>query len=177
MKEGRSTFLMLNYNTATERMVIQQNEQLLDLVNPEAIDTVYLHDLGFVAFGETFYEVLVKGPVSFYYEHKSILLPPGIPAGYGTTTETSAGHYITGVSVPASYQNLKLPDGYVVKASPVFWVRVNNKMSDFLNERQLLKIFPEKADQIKKFIKDSKLKIDKREDLIKIGNFCNELMK
>ena len=60
---------------------------------------------------------------------------------------------------------------------PVNWIRVNYNMSKFVNERQLLKIFPEKADLIKQFIRKSGLKIDNRAGIIKRGNYCNELMK
>ena len=63
-----------------------------------------------------------------------------------------------------------------VKSAPVNWVKVNDNMSSYLNERQFLKIFPENADQLRLFIRKEGLKLDKREDNIKLGIYCNELL-
>jgi hypothetical protein len=50
-------------------------------------------------------------------------------------------------------------------------------MKSYTNERQLLKIFTQNAEQIKSFIRESDLDIQKRADLVKIGNYCNVIVK
>jgi hypothetical protein len=54
---------------------------------------------------------------------------------------------------------------------------MNKEMHRFLNERQLLKIFPAKEEQIKQFINQSDIDINKPGDLLKMANFCNELFR
>lgn len=177
MKAGKDLTLLLNYNTVTETMVFLQNGQFFDMTNPEAVDTVYLNNRRFIPIGKVFYEVVVNGAVSFFIQHKSDLRSPGMPAGYGGTTELAATKYVSNIKVSGAMYNVKLSDDYIVKPSTVNWVRVNDNYSSFYNERQFLKIFPEKADQLSKFIKESKIKITNYDDFIKLGNFCNEIMR
>jgi len=177
MKTGSDLILILNYNTITGTMVFQRNAQFYDMANPESVDTVYLQNRRLVPFGKVFYEVVVNASVSFFIQHKSDLKESGKPAGYGGTSEVSATSYLSGFDHPSGYYNLKLPPSCEIKYSPVYWVRINNNMLSFYTVRQFLKIFPEQAEQIKQFFRESKLKIENREDLIKLGNFCNELMK
>jgi hypothetical protein len=177
MKAGKDLTLLLNYNTVTETMVFLQNGQFFDMTNQEAVDTVYLNTRMFIPHGNAFFEVVVNGPVSFFIQHKSDLRSPGMPAGYGGTTELAAAKYVSNIKVSGAMYNVKLPTDYIINPSPVEWVRINDDFSSFFNERQFLKIFPEKVDQLNKFIKASKIKVINRDDLIKLGNYCNEIMR
>jgi hypothetical protein len=176
MKAATDISLVLNYNTVSEKMVFQQDGQLYDVVNPEAIDTIYLHNSSFVYYDTVFYEVVVKGIYPFYIQHKSYISYRNKPASSGTS-QVSASNYYPLDNASNVNLNLKLPSNYIVKSSPVYWVTVNDIRYSFINEKQFLKIFPEKATRIKEFIKGSGIKIKNREDLIKLGNFCNELIK
>jgi hypothetical protein len=50
-------------------------------------------------------------------------------------------------------------------------------MEKFSTERQFLKIFPKKGAVLKEYIKKQKLNIKRREDVIKLGAYCNELFR
>jgi hypothetical protein len=175
MKTGESRNIIMNYNTVTEKMVFQQNGKLMDMTNLGAVDTVFLGNRKFVLFDKAFYELLVDAPISLFIQYKSDLLSPGRPAAYGGTSQVSSSVYAGGVELSSGYYNLKLPSDYVVKPEPVNWIRKNNTMSKFLNERQFLKIFPENADKLKQFIKQNKISTYNPADLIKLINYCNEL--
>jgi hypothetical protein len=177
MKTGTDMTLILNYNTLTQNMVLLKNGQLYDMQNQESVDTVYLHNRKFIPFGKLFYEVIVNAPVPFFIQYKSNLRETGTPAGYGVTSTTSSSTYVTSFEHSDNYYNLKLPPKFQIKLSPVCWVRINGNNLSFITERQLLKIFPDQAEEIKQFIRGSKLRIENREDLIKIGIFCNNGMK
>jgi hypothetical protein len=49
-------------------------------------------------------------------------------------------------------------------------------MFSFLNKRQLLKIFPDQKDKLEQFIKQNRLKTDDPEDMIKLVDYCNEII-
>jgi hypothetical protein len=176
MKTGEIHSAVMNYNTITEKMVFEQNGKLMDLTI-DNVDTVFLGTMKFVLFEKAFYEVLVNAPVSLFIQHKSELLTPGKPSAYGGTSQVSSSSYASGVELSSGYYNLKLPLDYVVKPQPVNWIRKNNTMFKFLNERQFLKIFPEESERIKGFIKQNKIKLDNDQDLIKLANYCNELVR
>jgi hypothetical protein len=176
LKTGVSLSAIMNYNTLTGKMTFYQNGTFMDLNKPETVDTIYLQEKKFVFIEKAFYEVLVSAYVSLFIQYRSDLRSSGRPAGYGTTSQT-----IGPTSVSTLYSsnnnsyNLKLPENYKVTPSQVNWIRMNNVMYRFQTERQFLKIFPAKENEIKQFIDKFKLNLNEKDDLIRLVNYCNGL--
>lgn len=177
MKNGMSQKVVLNYNTVSEKVVYMQNEKIYDLINLEQVDTVKMYESTFVPAGNIFYEVLLKDKVPFYVEHKGSIVPPGKPAAYGGTSQVSSSTYMTNVQLTSGYYNLQLPADYQVKLDPVFLVKVNDTMHDFINEKQFMKIFPGKEQELKAFIKKYRIRFSRIPDVVKLGKYVNELVQ
>jgi hypothetical protein len=177
MKSGKLNTAMLNYNTVSEEMVFDQKGVYMVLDKPEEIDTVFMQNRKFVLVGKAFYEVLVNGPAVFYIQYKSHYVPVGSTTAYGLTSQTNGPTAVLTAQSGNQIRSVELPPNVTVSPATVYWVKRDNNMSKFTNERQLLKIFPGKENEIKEFIKNSKLDLKSREDLLKIGNYCNELVK
>lgn len=177
LKTGELSKTAMNYNTLTEKMTFYQNGALLDLVKPETVDTISIQKRLFVPFENAFYEVILKAPISFFIQHKSDLVSEGRPAALGTTSQTVGITSVSKLVGDRNSYNLKLPENFKVKPYEIYWVRMNKEMHRFLNERQFLKIFPAKADEIKDFINQSDLKIYKPDDFLQLANFCNKLFR
>lgn len=177
MKTGLSYYAVLNYNTVTENMVWEQDGKLLDLSNMAAVDTIFLQTRKFVPVNEVFYEVLVNAPISLFIQHKSDLVPAGSPSGYGGISQTTSIKNFSSVSLKSGTFNLEIPSDYTINPSSVYWIRKSNTMFSFLNKRQFLKIFGGENDEIEKFIKQNRLKTENRDDLIKLVNYCNEVIR
>lgn len=183
MKGGVSFSSFLNYNMVDEKMVTELNGAYRYATSLQDIDTIFLEYRKFVPVEKAFYEVLVSGPITFFLQNKSQYTPIGSTVGYGVKSQsigpTKYRRYELG-SIDYQYYDvvyIDLPPNIEVTPASVYWVRKNDKMEKFTTERQLLKIFPEKETQLKEFIKKEKLNIKIREDLIKLGNYCNELIK
>lgn len=177
MKNGQSQSVNLNYNTVSEKMVYEKEGSLYDMVNPPMIDTVFLQNCKFVPAGNLFHEVLLIAPISLFIQYKGEIIPPGTPAGYGGTSQVSNTKMMTSVELSSGYYNLKLPADFKVKVDPVYWIRRGSEMFSFMNERQFLKIFPDKEALFKQFIKQNRIKIDRLPDLVRLIKYCNELMR
>lgn len=175
LKTGEILNALMNYNTVTEKMTFYQKGILLNMNNPEKADTIFIQNSKFVFVEGVFYEILLAAPVSLYIQHKSTISTTGKPAAYGASSQTASSTSITKLYNDKTY-NLKLPDDFNVTPTPVFWVRTNDGMQKFVTERQFLKIFPTKEDEIKKFIKKYNINIKKQNDLIKLVTYCNELI-
>lgn len=175
MKNGRSQTTVLNYNTVSEKMVYEKDGNLYDIVNLEMIDTIFLQNSTFVPAGKVFHEILLIAPISLFVQHKGELSSAGTPAGYGSNSQVSNTKLMSSVELSGGYYNLKLPSEYIVKADPVYWIRKDNNMYSFINERQFLKIFPEKGKELKLFIKQNRIKFDKLSYLVRLVEHCNEL--
>lgn len=175
MKDGRIQNTIMNYNMVSEGMVFLQDEQYYDMLNPEMVDTVYLKLKKFVPFGKTFFEMLQSKPIALFIQHKGQLEEAGVPSGYGGTTKTTASNYIGNVNRSTMSYNLAIPENYTVTVSNIYWIKKDDKMLDFQNEKQFLKLYPDKSDLIKAFIKKNRLKFERPEDLIQIVNYCSAL--
>lgn len=176
MKNGQIQNIVLNYNTVSEKMVFQRDDQLYDMINPEMVDTVFLQDSRFVPAGKVFYKVLLVAPVAFFVQYKGEILDPGAPAGYGGTSQVSSTKYMSSVQLSSGYYNLKLPSDFKVKTDLMYWIRNDSKMVSFVNERQFLKIFPDMETELKQFIKQNKIKFDRLPDIVKLAEYYNQLI-
>lgn len=175
MKNSQGQSQVMNYNTVTEKMVFIKGDKYYDLINPEMVDTITLESRKFVPVGKSFFEVLFAGQTSLYIQNKSSLLPPGKPVGYGGTSQVASSDYLSTVSLDGVQWNLKLPADYTVVPRPVYWIRRGIEWFDFTNEKQFLKLFPDKAGVLKDRIKSDKVKFDKPESIAKLIEYFNSL--
>lgn len=175
MKSGQIQKQEMNYNTVTEKMVFTRDNKYYDLTNPEMVDTIILQNCRFVPAGKAFYEMLVSGTVSLFIQHKGSLMSAGKQVGYGGTSQVASANYLNNIELDGLQVNLRLPDNYIVNPSPVYWIRKENRWLSFSGEKQFLKIFPEKENQLKGFIKGNRIKFDKPENLTRLVKYCNTL--
>lgn len=171
MKDSNIKTAVMNYNTVTGCMVFVRDDEYYDLLNPEMVDTIYLNDRLFIPIGKAFYEVLQSGPVSLFIQHKGEVIPPGKPAAFGGTSQTSSSDYATTINLAGGQYNLPLPNDFKVRLTTIYWIRKNNEWLDFTNEKQFLKLFPEKKDQLKNFIKENRFKMNNAEHVKKIVDY------
>jgi len=145
------------------------------VVNTELIDTVYLAKRKFVPVGKIFHEVLVEASICLFIQHRSSLQPAGAPAGYGGTSQVSGTNTYSSISSASGRYNLSLPNDFTVIPDPVFWIRNGSTYDSFVNEKQFLKIFPEREEELKKFIKQNKIRFDRISAVVMLINYCNTL--
>ena len=175
MKNGQAQTQVMNYNTVTEKMVFTKGDKFYDLTNPEVVDTIKIEGFKFVPVGKSFYQVLWDGKIKLYIQQIGSLLPAGKAVGYGGTSQTASADYISTINLSGIQWNLKLPPDYFVVLKPVYWIRRGDEWSDFINEKQFLKLFPEKSAILKECIKSDKVKFDKPESLVKLMEYLNSL--
>jgi hypothetical protein len=178
LKDGTRFSSLLNYNMVDEIMVSELNGVYRSASNPQDIDTIYLQNRKFVPVKNVFYEVLAVGPATFFLQNKSNYTPKGSSIGYGMKSQSVSSTSFKRFEFGQDYVvTVDLPPNVTVTPASVNWVSKNDKMEKFISERQFLKIFPEKEAQLKEYIKKEKIDLKDREDLIKLGTYCNELLK
>jgi hypothetical protein len=175
MKAGAPISAVMNYNTLTEKVVFEQKGKYLDMINNGNVDTVIMQNQKFIPYDKFFLELIVNDNIQFFIENRSTLVDPGKPAPFGGTSQTSSTQVVNTLYSDYGKFNLKLPPEFEVKPSHVYWIKSGVKLEDFWTEKQLLKLFPEKEDLLKDFIKKNHLKMLNREDVIKLLNYLNEI--
>ncbi len=182
-KDGQHVKMLLNYNMVDQMLVTEVEGIYRYSKNPDLIDTVYIADRVFVPLGRIFYELLAGGPVPFYLQNKSNYTPKGSDIGYGAKsqsvgpTQYSRFEMSNAMSLYNEVVNIDLPPNVTVTPASVFWVSKGGQMEDFSTSRQFLKIFPDKESLLKNFIKKERINFKRREDIIKLGQYCNTLFR
>jgi hypothetical protein len=177
MKAGNVYSASIDYNMVDQEMIFEQKGQYLALLNPELIDTVFIQNRAFIPVEKAFYEVVAKGNNPVFIQHRSKYAPVGTTTAYGMTSQTNGPASVRTINAGTQVRQLDVPDGVTLSPATVNWVRKNNEMIKFINERQFLKIFPEKEAELKAFIKKEKIDLKVREDVLKLGVYCNEIIK
>ncbi|HLN54468.1 MAG TPA: hypothetical protein VK207_00675 [Bacteroidales bacterium] len=182
MKDGKVFSSNLNYNTVDEIMVTELDGKYRYAKDLESIDTILIEYKKFVPVGKVFYEVLANGPVSLFLQNKSTLTPKGSNVGYGSRSQSvGATDYKRfemqqwNVNNQWDVVNIDLPPNMDVTPASVYWVRNDDKFEKFINLNQFYKIFPEKQAELKQFVKNEKISMKSREDLIRLVNYSNTL--
>lgn len=176
-KYGKRESMMLNYNILAQKMILENKGKLLEFTNPSNVDTIYLHESKFVPVGAAFYQIISNAPISFFVQHKGRLILPGKPAAYGGTSQVSSTDVVATMYGSNGSYALDLPEGYKVTDNSVYWISKKDKFYSFMNERQFLKIFPEKSKELKQYIEDKKIKIKDLSGLIDLAAYCNKIYK
>jgi len=177
MKNGRTEVAIMDYNKLTEEMIFDKEGVRLALDSLEKIDSVYLDSRIFIPHEKIFYELLVKGPVSLFLQHKCNLLAAGNPAGYGGTTETGASRSVSSLTSSGRAYKMHLPRDYHVTDASQFWIRNKGMYYRSNNASQIIKVFPEKSKEIKQFIKTNNLDLKSTPDLVKLIVKCNQFAR
>jgi hypothetical protein len=177
MKSGTTSTADFNYNMVDEEMLFAENGVYKVPQKPQDIDTIYIQNRKFVGVENAFYEVIVKGKADFFIQHKSKYTSVGTATAYGMTSQTNAPTTVNIARSGNQVRSLDLPDNVQVVNAKAYWARVNGEMIKFTSQKQFLKIFPAYESELKGYIKNNKLDIDVQSDLIKLGKYCNEIIK
>ena len=173
LKGGKTQEAKMNYNVVTEEMIYIHNARMLALDMPGAIDTIFLNERKFIPYEKKFYELVYNGAIPLFVQHKKHLSPAGKPSGYGGTTQTSAVTSIKNLSSTGGIYELKLPEDLLVSDATLFWLRVNDEWHSFVNEKQMMRVFPDKKEEIKNIIRNEDIEIKDPQKLIRLMRFIN----
>ncbi|MEK7719275.1 MAG: hypothetical protein AAB347_06655 [Bacteroidota bacterium] len=174
MKSGVKNPTMLNYNALTEEMIFDTNGKKLSISKLEEIDTVYIQDRKFFPLKDKFVELIYRNKFELYAAHKCSVIDPGKPAAYGGTSQTSSVTSYSSIIAGGQAYQMKLPDGYTTKPYTDYWLKRDGKLNSFLSLRQLSRLFDDKSDLFKKYVKEHKTVYDKEENLVELIKYMEQ---
>jgi len=169
MKTGSRSKALLNYNALTEEMVFDNNGQKRAVTEQEVkqIDTVFIKDRKFVELDGKFVECLHQSGWDLYAEYKCRVNDPGRPSGYGTTSTTTAVQSYSSLNYGGKVYELKLPD---LEVDPYFnyLLKRNGEITRFINMNQLKKLYKDKKDILKEYLKSHEVDYDNQQSIIQL---------
>ncbi len=175
MKTGVKNEAFLNYNSLTEEMIFDDHGKKLAMTQLDQVDTVNIDSHKFFILNNKFVELIYNSKYALYAEHRCSLKDPGKPAAYGGTSQTSAttsySSYLSGGQV----YELKLPEGIETKPFIDYWIRKDGKVTKFLSVRQLIKLFEDREEMVKAYIKKNDVKYDNQKSIIDLIRYLEKI--
>jgi len=170
MKAGTKYDVLLNYNSFTEEMIFENNGKKMAIAKVELrlVDTVFIKDRKFIALNNKFLELLYHSKWDMYVEHKCRMNEPGKSSGYGGTSKTTSIKTYSRIYSEGNIHELKLPDGYEIEPYTYYWIKKNGELNRFINMRELKKLYKDKKDLFKAYVKKYGVKYDNQESIIQL---------
>ena len=168
MHTGVKNVTMLNYNAATEEMIFDNNGKKLAISQLDEIEEIYIEKRKFIPLQNKFVEIIYQNIFELYAAHKCSLIDPGKPAAYGGTSQTSATTSYSSIMAGGQIYQLALPEGIGTKSYTNYWLKKDDKVNSFISLRQLSKLFDDKADLFKKYVKEHKVTYENQESIVEL---------
>jgi len=186
LKDGKTTPAKLNYNTLTQEMqFIGDGDKILSLGKPENVEYITMGGkVFFHSSGKKFAELLALGEVQLLVDRRTESDVMETKNGaYGRSSVTSATTSYSSAMVDVQrggalnyVKNLSEITNVRFKILDVFMLKEKGKFIKITGEKQFLKAFPKYVDDIKKYVASHKINFSNEQDLIKLTNFCNQLV-
>jgi hypothetical protein len=170
MKSGTTYEAFINYNSLTEEMVFENKGKkfAMDESKLASVDTIFVKERKFVIVNNKFFELLLHSKSDLYAEHKSSVTRTGTPAAYGGTSQTSATTTYSSLNTGNAVYELNLPEDYKVELQTCYWLNKNGELNKFTNMKQLMKLYEDREDMFKAYVKKNNVKFNNQESIIQL---------
>lgn len=170
LNTGKKETKLLNYNTLAEQLIFDSKGTILAVPKDqmERIDTVFIQERKFFMFDHKFVELLHHSGWDLYVEYKCNLKEQGKSAGYGGTSETSAINSPSALQLGGNVYALKVPEGFETKRYSYYWIKKNGQPRQFMNMRQLKKLYKDKSDLFSDYVKTHDIQYENHEQIIQL---------
>jgi hypothetical protein len=171
MKTGVKNEALLNYNSLTEEMIFDNKGTKLAIGQLEQVDSVFIKGRKFFLHNNKFVEIVYQSKYALYAEHKCSVKDPGKPAAYGGTSQTSATTSYSSYFSGGQVYELKLPEGFETRPFIDYWLKKDGDVNKFLSVRQMSKLFGEKENLCKAYLKKNDVKYENQESIVEMIKF------
>jgi len=170
MKNGVKNKALLNYNSLTEEMIFVDKGKKLAIGDTELelVDTIFIIDRKFFTLNKKFVELIFHSKCDLYAEHKCNLIEKGKQAAYGGTSETSATTSYSSLVSDGRFYELELPDNYRIDPYTTYWLKKNDELNKFVSIKQLMKLYDDKKDLFKAYIKNHDVKYKNQLSIVQL---------
>lgn len=155
----------LNYNLLTKEMIFEQGGKYLAIAYPELVDTVYISATKFIPVNNAFYEYLGGSKYPLFIEHTCTIKEQGANTGFGNTNTTASTPLKSLITDGGAYR-LQLPDEFKIIRGQSLYIRKDGQYYKANNEQQMIKLFPDKKQLIKDWIKNNNTRFSRPQDMI-----------
>jgi len=193
-KNGAKNVANANYDVANRKLMYKQGEQLMELLAPETIDTLYMGGSRWVYKDKQFCEVidregfervLVGWHITKVHEgYVGVYGTSQVPSrkvqlsdqfGMGTIAGISGGMYNGSYGVNQNDGNGRNLDVWKTKNKSTYYFTKNGREYAVKGLKSVYKAFPDKKQQIKQYTRENKLDMMNAENALKVIDYLQTL--
>ena len=176
MKNSMPVRGLFNYNCNTQRMEFMDGETVMELTNPEAVDTLFLVGHKMIPYSTRFLDVVYKGKnftLAVDYKAKAVNL--GREGAMGTRSQMSvASMDMKSLGIHQNRPEIHELSVWQNQNDNGYFLVQKNKMKRFNNEKSLLKIIPEKKEQVEAYLTQNKVDFHNTDQVLALMIACME---
>jgi len=179
-ENNTQTSAILNYNILSNDIYYIDNEKFY-VLSPESLDHVFICNKKFYSYNNKVYELIYNKKLQILVGREvSWEEFQGREGAYGAKSPNTVGSNlntldVTNISEDHSYLvNLRDNEDKEITINLNFKIKYGNNFYS-TSKRSFYKIYPNHKKKIKQYIKDNNLNLNRKSDLIKLANYCNDL--
>jgi hypothetical protein len=173
-KEGNLVKASLNYNLATEEIIVDLGHSRTPYGLDNSIEKIIIDGVEFLPRDGIIYERLSEDAISLLVHRKQIVSRLGQNTGLGRSGSVNSKELPPD---KGQMYELVLPGAFEYKDINMYFIAKGDEFSPLRKLKDLESIFPEYDDDLKTYIKSERVKMHKEEDLIKLITYCNSMIK
>ena len=194
-KNGAKNVAKANYDVANRKVMFMQGEQLMELLAPETIDTLYMGGSRWVYKNKQFCEVIdredgnrllvgwhitkvhegYKGALGSISQAPSRKVQLSDQFGLGTVAGISGGMYNGSFGVNQNDGNGRNFDVWKTKNQSTYYFTKDGREYGVKGMKSVLKAFPTKKDQIKQYVHNNHIDTLTAEGMLQVIDYLMTL--
>lgn len=176
LKNGLPIQENFNYNCVTQAVEFKNGEEVFQLYPISQIDTLYLGNHKMIPYGTRFLEVYYNSPeFTFLVDYKRKIKEDGKVGAMGIKTQhgvQNVDYRSLGVDYRQDWERGVVIYGYNDETS--YWLKRERKMKKFKDLKSFVKIFPDKKDDINRYVNSNQVDFKNAKMVLELLMYCME---
>jgi hypothetical protein len=143
----------------------------LGYTETQLMDTIFVMGRKFFTLNNKIVELLINSTCDLYAENKCSVIHKGKQTAYGGTSQTAATSSLGSYKSGGAFYDINMPEDFEFKPYNHYWLRRNGELNKFTNIRQLMKLYDDRTDLFKAYVKENDIKFDNQESIVRLIDY------
>lgn len=172
LKGNKKVNVPINYNATKHLMMYKQGDDDMILGNIQSVDSIIVDKHRFIPVKNRFYEVIPVNSDFILVDWNITMTNIGYRGAYGQVTHSKVHNYNVSAMTHGLYHTEAKPDTslevYRRNNKNTYYIIQDKKMKSFRDKKSLLKLFPERKEEIEIILKEEKTMFKSVEDVVNL---------
>ena len=172
LKGNKRVNVLVNYDATKHQMMYKQGDDNMILGNIQSVDSVLIDKHRFIPLKNRFYEVIPVNSEYLLVDWNISMTNIGYRGAYGQVTHSKVHSYNVSAVTHDIYHTEARPNAslevYRRSNNNVYYIFQNQKLQKFKDKKSLLKLFPDRKEEIEELLKEEKTMLKNVEDVVEL---------